>query len=467
MVELSPQLIDAARNILGESNMICTSEAKEPFLSEWRDRWHGSTPMIALPSDVEQVSKLVKLCAKHRVCITTQGGNTGLVGGQIPQGEILLCTRNLKQVLIVDKKTMTMTASAGISLQMAAEAAAKHDLLFALELASGGSATIGGAISTNAGGMAVLRYGTMRNMVLGLEVVLANGETLDGLQALYKDNTGYDLKQVFIGAEGTLGVITAASLRLFPMPKAKTISWCAVNSVQKAADLLAHLQANPTFPIAKFELISKLAIDLVVERIPGSRAPLNTRTPWSVLIEFESEADRAETALAEVLERGFITDAVIANSEAQAQTLLALRENISAAQKGAGGAIKHDISLPLSVIPKFLLQAKKEVLRLIPDTRFCVFGHLGDGNLHYNLLSPLQMNPEEFTGYRDKITRIIHDLVHEMNGSFSAEHGIGIAKIADLKRYKSTTEIMLMRRLKQTLDQDNLMNPRLWFEPDD
>ena len=465
MTELSQQFLASARQILGDKNMICDQEAATPYLHEWRDRWHGFTPLIVLPDSTRQVTEIVQLCAQHQVAVTPQGGNTGLVGGQIPQGEILLSTKNLQQIPRINKSDMTLTVSAGVSLSDAAGAAFEHDLLFPMELASGGSATIGGAISTNAGGMMVLRYGTMRELVLGLEVVLADGQVWTGMNSLYKNNTGYDLKQMFIGAEGTLGIVTKAVLRLFPMPKAKTLAWCSVNSVADATRALGYLQNHCADPVAKFELVSQLALSLVLQNIPGAKKPLAHDAPWSVMVEFESwhGSEIAQNALASALDKGLIIDAVIARSQKQHDELLALRENISAAQKSEGAAIKHDISLPLANIADFLKQARNKILQQIPDTRLCVFGHLGDGNLHYNLLSPIGMKSDDFTRRRSEITTLVHDLVQEMGGSFSAEHGIGIARINDLKRYKTEVEIAMMRQIKQALDPDNLMNPRLWF----
>lgn len=464
MVELSTNFVTALSGVLDPDEIIQDQEALAPYLSEWRGRWFGRTAIMVLPSTTVKMAKIVALCAEHQIAITCQGGNTGLVGGQIPQGELLLGTAKMAAVRNVDKQAMTITVEAGVTLQKVADICAEHDLLFALEIASGGSASIGGAIATNAGGMGVLRYGNMRAMVLGLEVVVPDGKVWNGLSGLHKDNTGYDIKQLFIGSEGTLGVITAATLRLFPKPSAIITAWCGLQNAQAALQLLAHLRASSASQISKFELVSKQALSLVLQNISDSRVPFCDAHDYNVLVEFEVDDLLAiEEALGAALHDGIITDAVIAKSHGEANALLALRENISAAQKPEGAAIKHDISLPLSTIPQFLQQMQLVISDKFPGTRFCVFGHLGDGNLHYNLLQPIDADAGEFASNRDQITSIVHDLVNQMGGSFSAEHGIGIAKIDDMQRYKSPVELAMMRAIKQAIDPDNIMNPRVLF----
>ncbi|MBL1430784.1 MAG: FAD-binding oxidoreductase [Robiginitomaculum sp.] len=419
---------------------------------------------MVLPNSTEKLAKVVALCAKHQIAITCQGGNTGLVGGQTPQGELLLNTARMRAVRNIDPKAMTITVEAGMSLQAVTDICAEHNLLFALEIASGGSASIGGAIATNAGGMGVLRYGNMRAMVLGLETVLPDGDIWHGLSGLHKDNSGYDLKQLFIGSEGTLGVITAAILQLFPKPANTITAWCGLQNVEDALQLLSHLRVNSFSQISKFELVSKQALSVVLKNVSNSRAPFSDTHDYNVMVEFEVDDFLAiEESLSAALNNGIITDAVIAKSQAEANALLALRENISAAQKPEGAAIKHDISLPLSSIPQFLQQMQSLISDKFPGTRFCIFGHLGDGNLHYNLLQPIGVDGEQFTANRDQITSMVHDLVHEMGGSFAAEHGVGIAKIADMQRYKSPVELKMMRAVKQAIDPDNIMNPRVLF----
>lgn len=468
MVELSAEFLKELATILEPKAMVQDQSQMQPFLSEWRGRWHGNTPLLALPSTTEQMAALVSLCAKYHVAITPQGGNTGLVGGQIPQGELLISTKNLNKIRQINPPAMTITVEAGVTLHEVSEIAAKHQLYFPLELASGGSATIGGAISTNAGGMGVLRYGNMRALVLGIEAILPNGDQWNGLSELHKDNTGYDLKQLFIGAEGTLGIVTAVSLRLFAQPATTITAWCGLQSTNQALKLLSLCREALGDQLSKFELVSEQALSWVISDNSTARAPFNQSHPWSVLIEFglnnhQHGTEQVTQTLHKALQSGLIKDAVIAKSDAEAKAFLVLRENISAAQKSQGAAIKHDISLPLSKIPDFLQTAEREILRLVPNTRFCVFGHLGDGNLHYNLLQPVEMTAEKFLAKRQQITSIVHDLVNLKAGSFSAEHGIGIAKIADLHRYKTPIELSMMQTIKSTFDPQSLMNPRLWF----
>ncbi|MBL4617844.1 MAG: FAD-binding oxidoreductase [Robiginitomaculum sp.] len=465
LVELSTNFVTALSGVLDPDEIILDQEKLTPYLKEWRGRWHGKTAIMVLPNSTEKLAKIVTLCAEHQIAITCQGGNTGLVGGQIPQGELLLNTARMSAVRNIDPKAMTITVEAGMTLQSVTDICVEHNLLFALQIASGGSATIGGAIATNAGGMGVLRYGNMRAMVLGLEVVMPDGKVWHGLSGLHKDNTGYDLKQLFIGSEGTLGVITAAILQLFPKPANIITAWCGLQNVEAALQLLSHLRTNSFSQISKFELISKQALSVVLKNLSDSRAPFSDAHAYNVLVEFETDEFVAiEEALSLALEIGIITDAVIAKSQKEADALLALRENISAAQKPEGAAIKHDISLPLSAIPQFLQQMQMVISDKFPGTRFCVFGHLGDGNLHYNLLQPADVNGDEFLSARDQITSMVHDLVHEMGGSFAAEHGIGIAKIDDMQRYKSPVGLKMMRAVKQAIDPDNIMNPRVIFK---
>ncbi|VAV88578.1 D-2-hydroxyglutarate dehydrogenase [hydrothermal vent metagenome] len=466
--KLPAAFLAAAKTLLGPKGWSQAPDKLAPCLQEWRGRWHGHTQLLALPDNSQTVAKLVELCARHQVAITPQGGNTGLVGGQIPQGELLLSTQKLNQICTVDKASMSLTASAGITLQQAANAARQAGLLFALDLASGGSATIGGAISTNAGGMGVLRYGNMREQVLGLEVVGASGQIWDGLSALRKDNTGYDLKQVFIGAEGTLGIVTAASLRLFARPKARLVAWCALDSAKNALALLGLLREQSGDQICKFELVSSFALSLALKQMPDAHPPLRQSHNWHVLVEFglhdaTSGPEQMNVALEAAMTAGLVQDVVIASSQSQANALHGLRENISAAQKGQGAVIKHDISLPLATIPEFLQTAERAICQHVPHTRICAFGHLGDGNLHYNLLQPVQMQAQAFEDNREDLTQLVYDLVAKRAGSFSAEHGIGIAKKAELHRYKSATERRMMQQIKQALDPDNRMNPRLLF----
>ncbi len=456
----SANFLRRAKEILGDGGWIDDPAELEPFVHEWRDRWHGHTPFLAQPDRPKQLAAFITLCAHENIAITTQGGNTGLVGGQIPMGEVLLSTRRLSQICTIDAPAMTMTLGAGITLDHAIEQAERHGLVFPMQLASGGSATIGGMVATNAGGMGVLRYGNMRDLVLGVEVVLANGEILGDLSPLRKDNTGYDLSQIFIGSEGTLGVISTISVRLFPQPKTTHTAWCAVQSPDQALALLGYLRAHVQNSIAKFELVSDFALSLVLQSLPAAKAPLPSQSPFHVLVEFH-DGHNIEHALEQAMKAGLLIDAVLAQSQREAAELLALREHISAAQKPHGIAIKHDISLPLSQIGAFLDESEQYLAKQYPAARICAFGHLGDGNLHYNILLPTSTAADQIKTMRRQISRAIYDMVHEKSGSFSAEHGIGIAKIGEMTRYKSPTQLAVHRAIKHAFDPGGLLNPRL------
>jgi FAD/FMN-containing dehydrogenase len=412
-----------------------------PLLEEWRGTYHGRTSLLVMPATTQEVSRVLAICDETGTAIVPQGGNTGLVGGQIPfDGEVLLSTRRMTHIRAVDKDGAHVIAEAGAVLYNVQKAAEEADLLFPLSLASEGSCTIGGNLSTNAGGVNVLRYGMMRDLVLGLEVVLADGRVLDLLRTLRKDNTGYDLKQLFIGAEGTLGVITAAALKLFPRPRQVTTALIPLADPDAAIALLAHLQAATGGLITAFELIPHIGIELVLKHIDVVDA-LHEKAPWYALVEgppFEDALGDAE--------------AVIAQTQAQRASLWRLRDSLSEAQKLEGPSLKHDISVPLAAIPEFIREATAAVLEAVPQARPVTFGHVGDGNLHFNFQVP-------DTSRRDEVARIVHDTVYRFHGSMSAEHGIGVMKRDDLLRYKSAEEIAVMRTLKQALDPKNILNP--------
>ena len=388
-----------------------------------------------------------------------QGGNTGLVGGQIPfHGEVLLSTKRLNKVRAVDPHAPALVVEAGVTLAGVQQAGREAGLFFPLSLASEGSCTIGGNISTNAGGTHVIRYGMTRALVLGLEVVLADGRVLDLLRLLPKDNTGYDLKQLFIGAEGTLGIVTAAALRLFPQPRSHAVGFAAIASPAAALDLLAEMQARTGGLVSAFELIPRIALELVVAHIPGARDPLAAPSPWYVLVE----ATAGEGVdLQSLFETGLMSadDAVVASSQAQGAALWALRENISEAQKREGASIKHDIAVPVAKVPEFLKAAVPEVLKLTPGARPVSFGHLGDGNLHFNFQSPRPGDDKPFLALWEEMQLIVHDVVKAFGGSISAEHGIGVMKRDALPRYKSHEELDVMRALKTALDPKDILNP--------
>ena len=436
-----------------------------PHLEEWRSKYRGSSPLLLRPSSTAQVSAILSICDETRVAIVPQGGNTGLVGGQIPfAGEILLSTQRLNRIRAIDVENQTLTVEAGAALAFVQKAADEQNLLFPLSLAAEGSATIGGNLSTNAGGVNVLRYGMARDLVLGLEVVLADGSVLDLMTALRKNNTGYDLKQLFIGAEGTLGVITAAILKLFAKPSERTTALAAVPSPAAAVQLLSVMQSATGSQISAFELIPRIGIDLVLAHIAGTRDPLTSHSPWYILVEATSAAQfdlngAVQRALASAISHGLVTDAVLAASETQRSALWALRENMSEAQKREGPSLKHDISVPISAIAKFLERATADVLRHIPGARAVSFGHIGDGNIHFNFSVPKDQDGAAFLARWDEIQRIVHEIVHKFGGSISAEHGIGVQKRDQLALYKSPREMELMRTLKRTLDPKNILNP--------
>ncbi len=436
-----------------------------PHLEEWRSKYKGSSSLLLMPASTAEVSAILAICNETRTPLVVQGGNTGLVGGQIPlHGEVLLSTGRLNKVRALDESGMTMTVEAGVTLAAVQQAAAEKNLLFPLSLASEGSCTIGGNIATNAGGTHVLRYGMTRALVLGLEAVQANGVVLDMLRVLHKDNTGYDLKQLFIGSEGTLGVVTAAALRLFPMPDVTVVALAALASPDAAVTLLGRMQAATAGMLSAFELMPRLALDFVIRHIDGTRDPLDGPAPWYVLMEatggrHANLSATFEDTLGAAIADGVATDAAIAASQAQAAQLWKLRESISEAQKREGASIKHDISVPVAAIPAFLKKAVPAVQAIVPGARPVSFGHLGDGNLHFNFNSPRAGDDPAFLARWDDVQLCVHDLVREFGGSISAEHGIGTMKVASLHRYKSHAELDTMRALKRTFDPHNILNP--------
>ena len=461
-------VISRLKAVLGEGGWSQDPERLAPKLVEWRDRWSGTTPLLALPRSTAQVAAVVGICAESGTAITPQGGNTGLVGGQIPDGEILLSLERMRAVREVGVADDVLVAEAGLTLAEAHDAAAAVGRRFPLGLASEGSATLGGLVSTNAGGVAVLRCGTMRQLVLGLEAVLPNGEVWNGLKHLRKDNTGYDLKQLLIGAEGTLGVVTAAALKLFPVLVSRAVAFAGVASPAAAVTLLARAKEETGGAVESFELIGRLGIELALRHIPGSREPLESRPPWYVLIEVASgEPGAAEAGLERLLEGGFeaglVLDASIAQTGEQAKAFWALRENQSAAQKVEGAAWKHDISVPVSRIPEFLETAGKALTAKWPGVRIDAFGHVGDGNIHYDVLSAPGGDPAAHTALREAAALVVHDIVASLGGSISAEHGLGTMKTAEALAYKSPVEVAALRAVRAALDPKRIMNPRVLF----
>lgn len=460
------RLLDNLAAIVGPGNVLKGAAEIEPYLVDWRERYHGAAQCVVRPGSPQEVAAVVAACAAAGIGIVPQGGNTGLVGGGIPkEGQVLLSLARLDRVRQVDADNNTMVVEAGCTLQKAQQAAEAVNRLFSLSLASEAQATVGGAVSTNAGGLQVLRYGNTRDLVLGLEVVLPDGRVWNGLRALRKDNSGYDLKQLFIGAEGTLGLVTAAVVKLYSRPQTQATAWIAVPSPAAAVSVLSLLREQCGERIVACELIGRKALDLVFEHIPSAREPLPAKHPWQLLVEMNDASravplnDMLGDALRVARERGLALDAVHTVDEIEAQALWALREGVPSAQKREGFSIKHDISLPLSAIPAFIEQCDAALEKAFPSLRIVCFGHVGDGNLHYNLS---QENPEEnsrLLAISAQATRIVHDLVHQYGGSVAAEHGVGQLKRDELSRYKSKVEIELMRTLKKALDPRGVMNP--------
>jgi len=447
---------------LGPAGVTADAALIAPHLTEWRGNFSGDTPFMAMPATTDETSEVVRLCAEAGVGVTPQGGNTGLVGGQIPRGEVLLSLKRMNRIRAVDADNDSLIAEAGVVLTEVQTAAADSNRLFPLSLASEGSATVGGLISTNAGGVHVLRYGMMRDLVLGLEAVLADGRVLRQLKSLRKDNTGYDLKQLFIGAEGTLGVVTAASLKLFPRPRARETALVALAEPQAALALLHRVQAA-TGAVSAYEAMNRLAVDLVVKNVPGSRDPMPD-APFMVLIEFEAAhaeglRHSVETALAAAIDAGEAQTALVAENASQARDFWALRERISAGHRPEGAQVSHDVSVPVSKTPEFLARADAAMERRCPGARIVAFGHMGDGNFHYTAMQPLGMAAEQFPGA--DLTRTVYDVAAALGGSISAEHGIGVARAADLVRFSDPESLLLMRAVKRALDPNNVMNPRV------
>jgi FAD/FMN-containing dehydrogenase len=462
--------IDAAiltrlKEAVGPQGFTEDPEDIAPHLVEWRSRYQGRSPLMLRPKTTAEVSRLLAICSETRTPIVPQGGNTGLVGGQIPLGgEILLSLSRMNRIRRTDADGFAIVADAGVILADLQNAADAADRYFPLSLASEGSCTVGGNLSTNAGGVNVLRYGNMRDLALGIEVVLADGTVLDLLRTLRKDNTGYDLKQLFMGAEGTLGVITAAALKLFPKPAERVTALAAVADVASAVRLLNCLQSATGGLLSAFELIPRLALEMVLAHIPQTSDPLAAPSPWYVLIEAESGArfslrDIVEGALFSAISDGVATDAVVAESEAQRVSLWRLRESISEAQKHEGASIKHDVAVPVAAVAEFLAQGCEAVQAVDPGARPVPFGHLGDGNIHFNFSVPKGGSDAEFLTRVENVNRAVHDLVHGLGGSISAEHGVGVLKREEILCYKSAAEIETMRALKRTLDPHNILNP--------
>ncbi|OJU31813.1 MAG: hydroxyacid dehydrogenase [Alphaproteobacteria bacterium 65-37] len=469
---VTPALLEALRAIVGDKGLIQDEPGKQPFVTDWRGSLVGNAAVVVRPASVEEVSKVVKLCHDNGIAIVPQAGNTGLMGGATPYPShtgIVLSVGRMNKVLNVDPVGYSMTVEAGCILQTLQETAAEHDRFLPLSLGAQGSCMIGGNLSTNAGGVQVLRYGNARNLVMGLEVVLPNGDIWNGLRALKKDNTGYDLKHLFMGAEGTLGIITKAVLKLWPAPKDVATAWLAIRDPQAAIEILSEAHAASEDNVGSCELMSRACTDMVLRHIPGTQDPLKADTPWFLLLEWSSSRPKADGAegmsekmeqfLADQMEAGRVLDAVIAQNEAQSRNMWVIRESVAPASRAEGPGLSYDISVSISKIPDFIEKGIKAAYDVLPSIRPYPLGHIGDGNLHFSFMGPVGMDRQTLHQYSPAITRGVNDLVRDMAGSISAEHGIGIEKIDELAHYRSKVELDTMRSLKRALDPKNIMNP--------
>jgi FAD/FMN-containing dehydrogenase len=464
----STDTIDALVRIVGEEHAIRDADAMAPYLTEWRDRYVGKAALVLKPADTQEVAAILARSHATRTAIVPQGGNTGLVGGQIPfetGHEVVVSLSRLNRVRDIDLSGDTMTVEAGLVLAHAQQVAATAGRLFPLSLASEGSCQIGGVLATNAGGTSVLAYGSARDLTLGLEVVLADGAVWDGLKTLRKDNTGYDLKDLFIGSEGTLGIITAAVLRLFPKPAETATALAGLGAIEQALAFFSRIYERAGPSLIACEIMPRIGLDFVLRHVEGTRDPLSSPHEWYVLFELASPRpgdgmrQLAETLLGEGLEAKEIDDAVLASSLAQAQGLWRLRETMSEVQKHEGGSIKHDVAVPVARIPELITRANQLVELMIPGARPVPFGHLGDGNIHYNVSQPPAMERAIFLSYWDALNAAVHEIVLDLGGSISAEHGIGRMKRELLTHAKGPLELELMRRIKAAFDPNGILNP--------
>lgn len=465
---MSQELLSRIASVVGPNGLLTEPADTAPYLEEERGLYHGTALAVVRPASTAEMSEVVKLCAEAGVAVIPQGGNTGLCGGGCPTQsgpQIVVSTGRMNAIRSVDPLNFTMTVEAGVILQTIQQKADDAGCLFPLSLGAEGSCQIGGNISTNAGGSGVLRYGNTRDLVLGLEVVLPDGRVWDGLRSLRKDNTGYDLKQLFIGGEGTLGIVTAAVIKLFPKPRDVQTAFVALADLDSALALLARARASSGDQVTAFELVGRNGLELDMENLPGISDPFEEAHDWYVLMELSTSRaegnlqESLETLLGEAMEAGEVVDAVMASSMEQRNGLWRIREGVPEAQKKYGGSIKHDVSVPVSSVPDFIRRATPAVEAAMPGVRVIPFGHVGDGNIHYNLSQPKGGDKQAFLARWEEMNRIVHDIVVEMRGSISAEHGIGILKKQELAHYKDSLELELMRKIKAALDPNGLMNP--------
>jgi FAD/FMN-containing dehydrogenase len=463
---LSPAIVEGFAAIVGSQHALTDPDQQLPYLREWRDMYSGRATVVLRPGSTQEVAQILALANEHAIPVVPQAGNTGLVGGQIPMGgEVLLSVGRLKRVRALDAQGFTMTVETGLTLAEAQAAADAVNRLFPLSLPSEGTCQIGGNLGANAGGVGALVYGNARQLVLGLEVVLADGRVWSGLNALKKDNTGYDLKDLFIGSEGTLGVITAAVLKLFPKPAEKATAFVALPDLDSALALFNLGQEMAGASLTAYEVMARIVLETVVKHVQGARHPFPTPHPWYALLETsglkaDGSAERLLTeALTEASERGIIADAVIASSLTQQRDFWRLRESYSEAQKPLGGSVKNDVSVPVAAIPEFIRRADAAVLRICPGARPIPISHFGDGNVHYNIAQPEGMARDKFMALWDDIVHAVHDVVLSLSGSISAEHGIGQMKVAELAQVKGPVAMDLMRRIKAAFDPKGILNP--------
>lgn len=451
------------REILGD-NLTQDMDIIAPNLREWRDKYFGNTPIMLMPTSTQEVQAIMKYCFENNIKITPQGGNTGLVGAQIPFGEVLISLKKLNKIRSINIIDDNIICDAGVTLKTIQDYALENGAKFPLSLASEGMATIGGLIATNAGGVHVRKYGMMRQMVMGLEVVLPNGEIYSELTALRKDNTGYDLKHIFIGAEGTLGIITGASLKLAPIPKYSFSAMLGHETIEDCIKAL-HFIESETASLSAFEMMNKHAVEFGIKNIPNAKYPFKQAYNYTSLIEFEtahnSMQEMIENTLLSLCENGIATDCTIAQNLSQTQDFWHLRESMSAAQKPEGKAAKHDISVPISKIPEFFERAEKAANEIVPSIRISAFGHISDGNIHYDVLRPINLSDDDYQSFIAQINHAVHDIACILNGSISAEHGIGIARKDEFIAREPVAHLELMKAIKNSLDPKNICNPRL------
>jgi len=467
----SDSLLDALHGLVGQRGLLLGDDAR-PYCTDWRSLYHGHTPAVVRPGDTAELASVMQLCAARNVPVVPQGGNTGLVGGAVPSeaGDTLVISlQRMNRVRAVDPLDLTLTVEAGITLKAAQDAAAAADCLLPLSISSEGSATIGGVLSTNAGGNTTLRHGNARSQVLGLEVVLADGQVWNGLRRLRKDNTGYCLRQLFVGAEGTLGLITAAVLQLQPAIVESESAFCAVPDPASALELLRRVRRQDPAALTAFEYMSGVGVDLVLRHIQGARLPLPVRAAHYVLLELTTSRHKAglreqlETVLGRAMEDGVVLDAALADTGAQRDALWSLREEHAEAQKRAGASVKNDISVPISAIPDFLARVGAAIVALDPAIRPAPFGHFGDGNIHYNLIQPEGGDGEAFLARADEMATVVNAVARALDGSFSAEHGVGRLKAGLMTQWRGGPELDTMRRIKEALDPAGLLSPGTLF----